>query len=315
MAKSKSKRVKKGKVVKSHKNDRMKAIAVEELKNLVVCNAIDKPDPNEKLKPRTLTYHRGLKKACSVSYQQEWALKKLRWKWDVHLVIITRDEKGIVKLNDVGGVWVKEPIYLEELNEYIVETLSDAFTEMNNEGHALTMAWLATPYDNGEYGFTTEQVLAPLWAYNVLGNMLTAYETDHEDHNVMHYKTDDFADYVEWFKNQEQHQIDRDTLRKVEVTFTRTGVKMKKGDIANLRGMLVLSQSLDKATEVEVESLRAVVPAWDGYKLVAEMNGVQLAKLLTALEHTPECLTCTVTTNGGIFKDNTYVFNGEVQSA
>ena len=294
MAQSKNKR-KNGKVIK--KNDanvkRMRRMASYDLKELIICNVVDRKEiegDRSEMVPRTLIFNRNTNKVMAgVSSLQERALRTERWKWNIHSGIICRNPDGEVYLDKEKNIFTQTEVLLTEMNDYVSDELISAFQKTNSL-NALTMFWIASPYDMGDPPL--EAVLAPLWKFNVLGNMLTRYETEQEDHVVVHYRADTLKDYVEWFLNQDKHKQELDTLRTFTIWFEPTGTKMQKGELVAYRKQLVEVGKIDQiGVNAEPFTPTATVKGFVGYgKRTFVDKGIAMSQLMTALDTVPPCL-------------------------
>ena len=294
MAQSKNKR-KNGKVIK--KGDaltkRMRRMASYDLNNLVICNVVDCKEidgDRSEMIPRTLIFNRKTNKVMPfVSPLQERALRTERWKWNIHSGVICRKPDGEVYLDKEKNIFTQTEVLLTEMNDYVSDELISAFQKTNSL-NALTMFWIASPYDMGDPPL--EAVLAPLWKFNVLGNMLTRYETEQEDHVVVHYRADTLKDYVEWFLNQDKHKQELENLRTFSVWFEPTGTKMKPGELIEYRKQLVEVGKIDQiGVNAEPFNPTATVKGFVGYgKRTFVDKGIAMSQLMTALDTVPPCL-------------------------
>lgn len=210
MANSKNRR-KNGKVAKNDRVKRMRQMAAYDLRSLMVCNVVDRKEidgERSEMIPRTCVYDRKLKKPIAITPLQEVALKRERWAWNIHLGIICRRQDGEVYIDKETNVQVKTEVLLTEMNNFVTDQLMELWGRANSL-HTLTMYWIASPYDLDKEKMESiplEAVLAPLWLFNVLGNMLTQYEIDNPEKPVYHYKTDDFSEMSRWFVSQHKYR-------------------------------------------------------------------------------------------------------------
>lgn len=130
---------------------------------------------------------------------QEEGLRAERWKWNIQTGVVCRKQDSTVYLDREMNTQTISEVLLTEMNDHVTNMLVDAWTQANSL-HALTMFWVACPYEIED--IPQEAVLAPMWAFNVTGNMLTQYEQETPDLDVIHFRTDYLSEYVEWFNNQ-----------------------------------------------------------------------------------------------------------------
>lgn len=299
MARSKNRRFN-GRKVRNNPIKRIQHLQGSILKGLLVCNVIDRVDG--KMIARTVVYDRLHEKIVSLFPEQNHALKTVRWNWDVKVAIICRKQDGEVYITRDEGIYTQTPVLLTELNDWVAETLTDKFKQCN-PNHALTMVWVAAPYDDGDV-LDLRALLSPVWFYGVLGNMLTAYEREHESHKVLHFMTDKFDTFMHWFNNQNVYQRDLDRIRSVTITFKKTGKKMYAGDLQKFRARIQ-----EVIAEFEV---RATVQDFVSKPITLEINGHQQASLLRIAEdYIPKCIDCEVTSSSECYKGNVYKFSAE----
>lgn len=294
MAQSKNKR-KNGKVIK--KNDanvkRMRRMASYDLKDLILCNVVDRKEidgDRSEMIPRTLIFNRKTNKVMPfVSPLQERALRTERWKWNIHSGVICRKPDGEVYLDKERNIFTQTEVLLTEMNDYVTDELTSAFKKANSL-NALTMFWIATPYDMGDP--LLQAVLAPLWRFNVLGNMLTKYEMERDDHVVIHYKADTLDEYLDWFLHQAKHKQELENLRTFTIWWEATGTKMQKGELVAYRKQLVEVGKIEQiGVNAEPFNPTATVKGFVGCgKRTFVDKGVAMSQLMTAMEKVPPCL-------------------------
>lgn len=309
MATSKNKR-KNGKVVKSDRLKRFKVQASYELKHLMVCNVVDRGEliGDSRLKPRTLTYDNKLKKIVPITKTQEVMLKGERWKWEVHSGVICRNPNGEVYLDKEHNFVCKQNYLLSELNDIIADTLMDHF-EKANPLHRLTMFWVASPFEKAE--IETKAVLAPVWQFNVLGNMLTQWEQENEEHIAVHYRADNLDEFVYWFHNQGKYRAELKEPRTVALWWEKTGVKMQKGELVNYRKALIEVGRIEQLGVVKIGKFSPLATV-DGFvklgKLTFVDTGIAFSQLMLALDKVPACLNCIVEVRYKDGRENTIKF-------
>lgn len=249
MATSRNKR-KNGKVCKHNGVKRMRKMAAYDLQNLMLCSVVDRVEieggERSEMIPRSCVLNRRTKKITSVTCLQERALKTERWLWNVQMGIVCRRQDGEVYFDKETNIQLGTEVLLTEMDEYITDKLMELWGKVNSL-HALTMYWVASPYDLDKLGEETplEAVLAPLWKYNVLGNMLTKYEMDNPDLPVLHYRTDSFAEFGVWFVSQQRYRNDMAQTRTLTYWFEPSGVKMRKGELMAWRENLIKKGKID----------------------------------------------------------------------
>lgn len=293
MATSKNKR-KNGKTIKSNTVKRMRRMAGYDLKNLMICNVVDygELDGGNRMIPRTLTYDTKLKRIVSITRLQEVALKSERWRWEVHYGVICRNPDGTVYLDKEVNFLCKEEYLLKELNDTITDSLMESFDKANHL-HRLTMFWVASPIEQDR--IPVEAVLAPVWHFNVLGNMLTQWETEKTDHVVVHYRTDKLTEFVGWFLEQGKHKAQLQQERDLSFRFEATGQKMQKGDLQHYRlGIQETWQTVGLDTIHPVFSPLATVKGFTSVATDLTCSGLQMSALMTALDKCPPCISCIV---------------------
>ena len=311
MAKSSNKR-KNGKVInrKDASVKRMRRQAAYDLKDLVVCCCVDRQELNgdrTNLISRTVVYNRKLKKIVPVSRLQEVALKTERWGWNIFTAVVCRDQTGHVYFTRERDIVTKTEVLLSEMNDYIADTLCDDFNNANPL-HVLTMVWYATPYELPETEDLLPLVLEPIWSHNVLGNCLTRYEMENEDLQVLSYITDNFKDFMDWYINQRAIKRDLSVVRKVVVTFGKTGERQVAGELPAWRDAF-LKSGLDKLCGVTLP--KASVHEFAKMRWEMEMDGSNTARVSTALSGLPKCLWADMSITGQEFTAERLVFNKE----
>lgn len=297
MAKSKNKR-KSGRVVKNDPAKRLKTLRSYDLKNLMVCNVVDRGELDETgrgdMIPRTCVFNSKLKKLVPITRMQERGLKNTRWLWNIQMGIVCRRQDGEVYLDKETNIQLGTEVLLTEINGCVVDKLMELWGKVNSL-HALTMYWVACPYDidkRGIEGIPLEAVLAPLWKYNVLGNMLTQYELDNPDLPVVHYRTDDFEEYGIWFLSQRRYRNDMNKPRTMTYWFEPSGIKMKKGELMKFRSRLI---DVGKIEELGFENTKFnPVATPDGFKRWGKhttiLNGYQSSILMGIFDEVPPSL-------------------------
>lgn len=242
MAKSKNRR-KNGKSVANNHAKRIKRYLASEIKDLMVCNVVGtsevKGGRNEMV-PRTCVYSLSRRNVTSITKQQAVALKEHRWAWNIQFGIICRKPDGEVYLDKEENAQIFTEVKLQEMNDFVTEKLMELWQSCNPL-NALTMYWVATPYIIEKRGVdvSLEAVLAPLWAFNVLGSVLTQYEQDNKDCKVMHYRTDSLDEFVKWYLSQGRYREDLKQERTLTYWFEPSGEKMQKGELVAWRNKLV----------------------------------------------------------------------------
>lgn len=294
MAKSSNRR-KNGKVIK--KGDaltkRMRRMASFDLNNLVICNVVDRQEidgDRSEMIPRTLVFDRKKGRVCPfISPLQERALKTERWKWNIHSGIICRKPDGEVYIDKERNIFTQTEVLLPEMNDYISDELVEAWKKSNTL-NALTRFWIATPYDMGDPNLRA--ILAPLWQFNVLGNMLTQFEQEREDHVVVHYRSDTLEEFEHWFLFQNKYREEMKHPRTVTFWFEATGEKMKKGELVEYRKRLI---EIGKVEELGFDcpkfNPKATVQGFVGRnKQTFVTTGLEMSQFMTAIDSVPPCL-------------------------
>lgn len=284
MATSKNKR-KNGKKVGHNPTKRMRSLASRDLKHLLLCNIVDSDElnGNQRLMPRSLVYDTKLGQPVSVTTLQEVAMKKERWRWEIHFGAICRNPDGEVYIDKELNVLCKQEYLLKELNDYIADTLIGQF-EKANSLHRLTMFWVACPIEMERVPL--EAVLWPLHQFNILGNMYTAWESENiEQHKVIYQQASDFKSFVVWFMDQRKYINSLNDLRGITLRFEPTGERMKKGELIVFRDMLrkALGSSFDF-------SPIATVKGFSNFVVDVTCTGREQAVILTTLSEVPACL-------------------------
>lgn len=290
MAQSKNKR-RNGKVVKSNRAKRMRTMAGYDLKHLMICNVVDLPeiDGETRMTPRSLVFDTKQKQPVTVTSLQEVAIKKERWRWEVHYGVICRNPDGTVYLDKDVNFLCKEEYRLTELNEFICDSLIDAF-ERANPLHRLTMFWVASPIEQEK--IPLEAVLSPVWHFNVLGNMLTQWEQENEGHLVVHYRTDKLMEFCSWFLNQGKHKKDLSVIRDITFSFEPSDIKMQKGELVAYRD--TIKTALNKFSSLDFKPLATVKGFCEFKHWTLTCDGVGMLLLMEALEKCPPSICCLV---------------------
>ena len=288
MAKS-AKRRKNGKVVKSDLTKRMRTQAYYDLNDLMVCNVVDLQEitGEQRLVPRSLVFNRKLKKIVGVTSLQEVAMKTERWRWNIYTGVVCRTQTGKVYLDREQDAFTTNEYLLKELNDYVTDTLTEHF-QQSNPMHRLTMFWVATPYDMSKCGnigdVLLDAILAPIWRFNVLGNMLTQYEQEYPDVKVVHYVTNKLSDFVEWYMSQDKYQKRLQGKVKTKFKFEPSGVKMKKGELIEFRAKLRDLQLIDNFNAF-ASPVGFSEKEWEFTN-----DGYSHSKFMTLIEQLPVCL-------------------------
>lgn len=149
--------------------------------------------------PRTLVYNRIKRKDVRLDVVAAKVLKLHRHNWDVHMAILCRKDNEYY-LAEQDGFRCETPVILEELNDYLADTMIDHFQACG--GNGLTMLWVASPNDLGT--ITIDEVLYPLWKYDVLRHIHTHNESTNED-KILVPSFETFDEYVYWFSHQQEY--------------------------------------------------------------------------------------------------------------
>lgn len=288
MAKSNNKRKRKnGTFVKSDRVKRMRLQASYDLQDLMVCSVVDieELEGKQKFIPKTLIFNRKLNTPVDITLKQEVALKKERWKWNIHSGIVCRKQNGEIYFDREENIFTHSEVLLKEMNSYIADTLTDHF-QLCNPMHRLTMFWVATPYDMGDVPL--KAVLSPLWKYNVLGNMLTQYEEEYPDVKVVHYVTPKLDDYVNWFVTQDKYLKRLKEQVSVTFKFEVSGVKMQKGELVEFRERI---QELNLIADFNP---LATPKGFSQKEWTFTNTGYEQSKFMLLAEKTPKCLSIVV---------------------
>lgn len=295
MAKSSNKR-KNGKRVANNHAERLKRLQARDIVGLMVCNAVGtsevKGDRNE-LTPRTCVYSLPKRNITTITSRQAQALKEQRWAWNIQLGIVCRKPDGEVYLEQEENAQLFTEVKLSEMNEFVTDKLMELW-EKTDQSYALTMYWVATPCIIEHKGIDVplEAVLAPLWAFNVLGSVLTQYEQDNKDHKVMHYRTDKLEEFVKWFTQQVEYREELKQLRTLTYWFEPSGEKMQKGELVEFREKLIKNGGIETiARDGEPFKPRATV---DGFvnrgRRTVIADGFAVSKLMGVFDDVPKCL-------------------------
>lgn len=307
MAKSKNRR-KNGKSVANNPAERIKRYLASEIKDLMVCNVVGtsevKGDRNEMI-PRTCVYSLSRRNVTSITKQQAVALKEHRWAWNIQFGIVCRKPDGEVYLDKEENAQLFTEVKLQEMNYFVTEKLMELW-KLCNPLNALTMYWVATPYiiENRGVDVPLEAVLAPLWAFNVLGSVLTQYEQDNKDCKVLHYRTDSLDEFVKWYLSQNKYLEDLKQERTLTYWFEPSDEKMQKGELVAWRNKLVEVGKIEQlGFDHEKFNPRATVEGFVSWgKHSAVMNGFDASILMGVFDDVPKCLNVRVDIT---FKDGT----------
>lgn len=295
MAKSKNRR-KNGKRAVNNHAERIKRLFASEIKGLMVCNVVGtsevKGDRNE-LTPRTCVYSLPKRNITTITSRQAQALKEQRWTWNIQFGIVCRKPDGEVYLEQEENAQLFTEVKLSEMNEFVTNKLMELWEQTDPET-ALTMFWVASPYNiyNKGVDVPLEAVLAPLWAFNVLGSVLTQYEQENKDHQVMHYRTDKLEEFVKWFTQQAEYREELKQLRTLTYWFEPSGNKMQKGELVEFREKLIKNGSIETiAKDGEPFKPRATVEGFvnRGRRTVIA-DGFAVSKLMDVFDYVPKCL-------------------------
>lgn len=290
MAKSKNRRGN-GKVVRSSVTKRMRAMAQADIKDLIVCSAVDLVELDGSatgvMQPRSVVISRKLRDKVKMTKLQAVALSEEPWRWNIYTAIVCRKQNGEVYLWKEDNIFTVDLVRLREMNDYVSETLCDRWLECNPL-HRLTMVWVAAPYDMGDVPL--EAILAPLHYYQILGKTLTEYEQANPEHVVLSYRATTLADFSVWYISQGRYKKELALKRDIAFSFTPTGTKMKAGELVAFREKLQNFGRLGNAfnPRATVQSFATL----GDYKVT--MTGVEYSCLMTALQSVPPCLNCVV---------------------
>lgn len=295
MAKSKNRR-KNGKSVANNHVERIKRYLANEIKDLMVCNVVGtsevKGDRNEMV-PRTCVYSLSRRNVTSITKQQAAALKEYRWAWNIQFGIICRKPDGEVYLDKEENAQLFTEVKLQEMNDFVTEKLMELWQSCNPL-NALTMYWVATPYiiENRGVDVPLEAVLSPLWAFNVLGSVLTQYEQDNKDCKVLHYRTDSLDEFVKWYLSQNKYLEGLKQERTLTYWFEPSGEKMQKGELVAWRNKLVEVGKIEQlGFDHEIFNPHATVEGFVKWgKHSATMNGFDASILMGVFDDVPKCL-------------------------
>lgn len=295
MAKSNNKR-KNGKRVVNNHAERLKRLQAQDIAGLMVCNAVSRSEiesDRDKLVPRTCVYSVVKRRITTITTRQADALMGQRWAWNIQFGIICRNKDGEVVLENEENAQLFTEVKLREMNEFVTNKLMELWEQTDPET-ALTMFWVASPYNiySKGVGVPLEAVLAPVWAFNVLGSVLTQYEQDNKDHQVMHYRTDKLEEFVEWFTQQAEYREELKQLRTLTYWFELSGEKMGKGELVEFREKLIKNGGIETiARDGEPFKPRATV---DGFvnrgRRTVIADGFAVSKLMGVFDDVPKCL-------------------------
>ena len=295
MAKSNNKR-KNGKRVVNNHAERLKRLQARDIVGLMVCNAVGtsevKGDRNE-LTPRTCVYSLPKRNITTITSRQAQALKEQRWAWNIQFGIVCRKPDGEVYLEQEENAQLFTEVKLSEMNEFVTDKLMELW-DQTDQSYALTMYWVATPCIIEHKGIDVplEAVLAPLWAFNVLGSVLTQYEQENKDHQVMHYRTDKLEEFVKWFTQQAEYREELKQLRTLTYWFEPSGEKMGKGELVEFREKLIKNGGIETiARDCEPFKPRATVEGFvnRGRRTIIA-DGFIVSKLMGIFDDVPKCL-------------------------
>lgn len=295
MAKSKNRR-KNGKRVANNHAERLKRLQAQDIAGLMVCNAVSRSEiesDRDKLVPRTCVYSVTKRSITTITTRQADALMDQRWAWNIQFGIICRDKDGEVVLENEENAQLFTEVKLREMNEFVTNKLMELWEQTDPET-ALTMFWVASPYNiyNKGVDVPLEAVLAPVWAFNVLGSVLTQYEQDNKDHQVMHYRTDKLEEFVKWFTQQAEYREELKQLRTLTYWFEPSGEKMGKGELVEFREKLIKKGGIETIGQNgEYFKSRATVGGFvnRGRRTVVA-DGFAVSKLMGVFDDVPKCL-------------------------
>lgn len=295
MAKSSNKR-KNGKRVANNHAERLKRLQAQYIAGLMVCNAVSRSEiesDRDKLVPRTCVYSVTKRSITTITTRQADALMDQRWAWNIQFGIICRNKDGEVILENEENAQLFTEVKLREMNEFVTDKLMELW-EQTDQSYALTMYWVATPCIIEHKGIDVplEAVLAPIWVFNVLGNVLTQYEQDNKDHQVMHYRTDKLEEFVKWFTQQAEYREELKQLRTLTYWFEPSGEKMGKGELVEFREKLIKNGGIETiARDGEPFKPRATVEGFvnRGRRTVIA-DGFAVSKLMGVFDDVPKCL-------------------------
>lgn len=295
MAKSSNKR-KNGKRVVNNYAERLKRLQAREIADLMVCNAVSRSEietDRDKLVPRTCVYSVTKRGITTITTRQADALMDQRWAWNIQFGIICRNKDGEVVLENEENAQLFTEVKLREMNEFVTNKLMELWEQTDPET-ALTMFWVASPYNiyNKGVDVPLEAVLAPVWVFNVLGSVLTQYEQENKDHQVMHYRTDKLEEFVKWFTQQAEYREEFKQPRTLTYWFEPSGNKMQKGELVEFREKLIKNGGIETiAKDGESFKPRATVEGFvnRGRRTVIS-DGFAVSKLMGVFDYVPKCL-------------------------
>lgn len=315
MAKSKNRR-KNGKAVKVDHLQRYRRMLATEIKDLMVCSVVDRREVvdgevREAMLPRTAVYNRRLRKVVTITKLQEEAFREQRWKWNIQTGVVCRKQDGTVYLDREMNTQTVTEVLLTEMNEHVTDMLVEAWEKVNTL-HALTMFWVACPYEIED--IPQEAVLAPMWAYNITGNLLTSYEQENPQLDVIHFRSDTLEEYTEWFNHQSKYAARVKMLRDFTYRFEVGTGKMKKGKLVAYRQLLRDKTAIeDPSFGYEKFDPFATVQGFVNWgEHTGRVDGVKSGKLLSYFDTVPPCLKVYVTLKYDDGEVNQVMFyNGE----
>lgn len=295
MAKSSNKR-KNGKRVVNNHAERLKRLQAREIADLMVCNAVSRSEietDRDKLVPRTCVYSVTKRSITTITTRQADALMDQRWAWNIQFGIICRNKDGEVVLENEENAQLFTEVKLREMNEFVTNKLMELWEQTDPET-ALTMFWVASPYNiyNKGVDVPLEAVLAPLWAFNVLGSVLTQYEQDNPQCKVVHYRTDNLEEFTNWYLSQGKYKEDLKQPRTLTYWFEPSGNKMQKGELVEWRKKLVEVGKIEQiGFDHETFNPRATIEGFVKWgKHTATMDGYSSSILMGVFDDVPLCL-------------------------
>lgn len=293
MAKSNNKR-KNGKRVVNNHAERLKRLQAREIADLMVCNAVSRSEietDGERLVPRTCVYSVTKRGITTITTRQADALMDQRWAWNIQLGIICRHKDGEVVLENEENAQLFTEVKLREMNEFVTNKLMELWEQTDPET-ALTMFWVASPYNiyNKGVDVPLEAVLAPVWVFNVLGSVLTQYEQENKDHQVMHYRTDKLEEFVKWFTQQAEYREELKQPRTLTYWFEPSGVKMQKGELVAFREKLIKNGGIEVIGRMRFKPRATVEGFVNRGRRTVIADGFAISKLMGVFDDVPKCL-------------------------
>ena len=209
------------------------------------------------------------------------------------MALSVRNKDGEVVLENEENAQLFTEVKLREMNEFVTNKLMELWEQTDPET-ALTMFWVASPYNiyNKGVDVPLEAVLAPVWAFNVLGSVLTQYEQDNPQCKVLHYRTDKLEEFVKWFTQQSEYREELKQLRTLTYWFEPSGEKMQKGELVTFREKLINKGGIETiGRNGEPFKPRATV---DGFinrgRRTVIADGFAVSKLMGVFDDVPRCL-------------------------